>query len=748
MAPAGAILRIPAVMRNRILAIPMALALALAAQAAVGQALPNPVLFVAQVPTADDFGNAFSTFGSHLAGPEEAPRGGGLMLLMPDGALRDLTAEAGFGSPGGMQGADAIAVRDPHVHWSGTRAVFSMVVGGPGQQYQQGSYRWQLYEVSGLSAGQTAVVTRVPNQPVDYNNVNPVYGSDDALIFASDRPRSGEAHLYPQQDEYESSPTVTGLWRLHPASGELVLLQHSPSGSFDPLVDSFGRVLFTRWDHLQTDQQAEADAESEAAGQGAAFGTFDFASEDVAAAMLPRSAEVFPEPLTAIPGSNLSGHRFNFFFPWTVHQDGSEEETLNHIGRHELHGYFPRSFQDDPALSDHDTARPRANPNPIENTMQLAEDPNLPGRYYAIDAPEFATHASGQLLRFDAAPGVNPDGIVVDYLTPRSTFGTDPAPGQSGRYRNPLPLSDGRLVVAHTSVTGEDQDLGSATTPDPAYDFRLRFAADDGSGTWLPGAALTPGIVRTVSYWDPDQLVTYSGPLWELSPVEVRSRPVPPSGAWTLKEPELQRLQEAAVTLQALRAYMAERDLGMIVVRDSTRRDGNDAQQPYNLRVPGGVESIADPGQQAYDIAFMQFVQADQVRGLTYGGATPRPGRRPLARWLNDAAALAANPPAAAGTPPGAVPIAADGSVALFVPARRALSWQAVAGDGTPVVRERFWITLQPGEVRACDGCHGVNTSSQDGRPAADHPPQALAELLAHWTQQAGVLFRDGFEPD
>jgi len=722
--------------------------LVLGAGGAAAQALPNPVLFVAQVPTADDFGNAFSTFGSHLAGPEEAPRGGGLMLLLPDGTLRDLTAEAGYGSAGTLQGTDAIAVRDPHVHWSGTRAVFSMVVGAPAQQYQQGSYRWQLYEVSGLSPGQAAVITMLPNQPTAYNNVNPAYASDGSIIFASDRPRNGAPHLYPQQDEYESSPTVTGLWRLDPATGELFLLQHSPSGSFDPFVDSFGRVVFTRWDHLQTDQQAEADAESEAGGGTSIFGTFDFASEAAGAAQLPRAPEVFPEPLTAIPGSNLSGHRFNFFFPWTVHQDGSEEETLNHIGRHELHGYFPRSFQDDPALADHNAARPRANPNPIENTMQLAEDPLVPGRYYAIDAPEFATHASGQLLRFDAAPGVNPDSVVVEYLTPRSTFYTGPGPGQSGRYRNPLPLSDGRLVVAHTTATGEDENQGTATSPDPAYDFRLRFVADDGSGTWLPGEALTPGIVRTVSYWSPDVLVTYSGPLWELSPVEVRARPVPPAASWALQAPEATRLAEAEVLLQQLVAYMAERELGLIVVRDSTRRDGNDAQQPYNLRVPGGVESIADPAERAYDIAFMQFVQADQVRGLTLGGATPRPGRRPLARWLNDAAALAANPPPEPGTPPGAVPIAADGSVALFVPARRALSWQSLTPAGEPVVRERFWITLQPGEVRACDGCHGVNTGSHDGQPAATHPPQALAELLEHWKQEAGVLFRDGFELD
>ncbi len=65
--------------------------------------------------------------------------------------------------------------------------------------------------------------------------------------------------LYPQLDEYESTATVSGLWSLDPRSGELVMLTHSPSGDFTPIVDSFGRIVFTRWDHLKRDQQADAD---------------------------------------------------------------------------------------------------------------------------------------------------------------------------------------------------------------------------------------------------------------------------------------------------------------------------------------------------------------------------------------------------------------------------------------------------------------------------------------------------------
>ena len=62
--------------------------------------------------------------------------------------------------------------------------------------------------------------------------------------------------------------------------------------------------------------------------------------------------ELFPEPRAArtdlLAGTNLEGHNFNDFFPWAINEDGTSEETLNHLGRHELHGYFNRSMNDDP----------------------------------------------------------------------------------------------------------------------------------------------------------------------------------------------------------------------------------------------------------------------------------------------------------------------------------------------------------------------------------------------------------------
>ena len=94
-----------------------------------------PLLFVTQVPVPADFTTIGAVFGNHKTSMQDVARGGDLMLRYPNGALRSLTAEAGYGS-GVMQGDNSIAVRDPSVHWSCQKYVFSMVDGAATQLYQ------------------------------------------------------------------------------------------------------------------------------------------------------------------------------------------------------------------------------------------------------------------------------------------------------------------------------------------------------------------------------------------------------------------------------------------------------------------------------------------------------------------------------------------------------------------------------------------------------------------------------------
>jgi hypothetical protein len=79
------------------------------------------------------------------------------------------------------------------------------------------------------------------------------------------------------------------------------------------------------------------------------------------------------------------------------------------------------------------------------------------------------------------------------------------------------------------------------------------------------------------------------------------------------------------------------------------------------------------------------------------------------------------------------VKIASDGSQAAIVPARRALSWQLTDTNGVGVVRERYWLTFAPGEIRTCASCHGINQSSQANAAAPTNTPLALVQLLKYW---------------
>ena len=59
--------------------------------------------------------------------------------------------------------------------------------------------------------------------------------------------------------------------------------------------------------------------------------------------------------------------------------------------------------------------------------------------------------------------------------------------------------------------------------------------------------------------------------------------------------------------------------------------------------------------------------------------------------------------------------------------------------NGVGVVRERYWLTFAPGEVRSCTSCHGINVTTQAGHPAPTNTPLALIQLLDYWKTNTAV---------
>src|ERR1043165_6964018 len=146
-------------------------------------ALPtNPILFVTQPPIPNEvndgtvsnvFVSVVSSLGNHLADTAHAGRGGDLWIRYTDGTLRNLTRAAGYGVNGPQHGV-GIAVRDPHVHWNGARALFRRAAGAPPGPGLPQPFRWQLFEITNfLNPAAVPVVTLVSNQPANYNNTMP-----------------------------------------------------------------------------------------------------------------------------------------------------------------------------------------------------------------------------------------------------------------------------------------------------------------------------------------------------------------------------------------------------------------------------------------------------------------------------------------------------------------------------------------------------------------------------------------------
>ena len=749
-------------------------AMALAAQAGP---LTKTILYVTQTPMPDEAlpnthvitdvkMTVASTMQSPQADPASVARGGALWIRYANGTQVNLTHAAGYGGavdPNGnatlFQGASSIAVQRPFVHWSGTKAIFAMVVGAPTSASDTTQFHWQLYEITNFAQGQTPVISYVAGQPANYNNMQACYDTQDRIIFVSDAPHAMNANLYPQLDQYLALPCNTGLWRLDRTNAnELKQIIHAPSGAFSPFVDSYGRVMFVQWDHLSRDVYATYDRPANA-GLGEMWtqtfngnGTFDSESGSNFTLGTPSNYASFnfhPEPRnfdkTALNNTNLNGNSFNQFFPWEAREDGSGHEVQNHVGRNEFGGTQPArpNFIDDSAPLGNLVQMSFTHPTAL-NFIHLIEDPANHGTYYAVTPPEFGTHMASPIFRYNGGMGVNPDTMQITYVTPIPANIPNPALGQLPLgtavdiYRNPTPLSDGTLLAVHAAVTQYDSNSGTAISPKSRYAFRLRMLTG-AVGSMAPDTANSPTNPQnvTLSYYVNGTLISYnSAPLWELDPVEVVSRSVPGQLSSPIASVEQTVFDEEKVHAPTMQKYLRNNNLALVANRDSTHRDAADKQQPFNLKVAWSSHQTVGVSGKVYDIGWVQLFQADAIRAYTHNGANPNAqpvaGRRCMPVPLHDS--FSENPPVV-GAPVGSVKIGDDGSWAAIVPAGRAITWQMLNGAATQAqVRERYEVTFAPGEVRTCAVCHGVNTADQAGNLGVPvNKPDALRTLLQFW---------------
>ena len=727
-----------------------------------------PLMFVTQVAiSGTDFARITGTFANHDPGnANDTPRGGDLMIAYPkaDGTfdLRNLTREAGFGmkDPNTPEtascAANMVAVREPAVSWDASKALVSMVVGCGADKH------WQIFEVEGLLQGQTAKFTHL-DQPEEFNNISPIYSPEgdsgtEFIIYSSDMSWHGrDAKHLKCLDEYEEKRSTCGLFKLDRA-GEVTNLDPSPSGSFTPTIDSFGRVIFTRWDHMENDQQEEDNNHkldlfnwvSEA--PGATTERFTLATKQV--------QSVFPERKFAAE-DGFAQHEQKPFLMWQINVDGTGAETLNHFGRQEFK--FIRAARSGDArqklgLRDNNSAG--VGGNNVDAFRFLREDPRTPGRYFALLSPEFGTCSGGAVVTIDSAPDVLPKDMEISYITSPDTYDAD----SKMLFRSPMGASNGEIwASASTSHKLVDFKVTGC-------DYRLARLVKQGE-FFVPGGNVTAGAgLQRI-------LDGKTETLWEWDVVEVRARDNKPAPAL---EPPLEAGEMNAFEavfgvgngqkgLTAFRAFLKKNKLALAVVRNVTWREQSDFQQPFNLSVP----SLTDPKvttkrtNSTVDmlaIDHLQIFTGQQLRG-TDGDSelgSAKNYRRVLAQPAQEIQVQDntgtntrrnVNVPAAPGVAPASVKISTvDGSVAFIVEANRPTAWQSInsAEPGDPVlrtdgrVRERYWIGFQPGEIRMCPACHGGldQDKAQNGKTFAelkalgnkpDTKTDALVELLTYY---------------
>jgi len=269
----------------------------------------------------------------------------------------------------------------------------------------------------------------------------------------------------------------------------------------------------------------------------------------------------------------------------------------------------------------------------------------------------------------------NPDG------TGQMVFFGNQHPGVVMIDARPIPGSD-KIVSIFSPGHGRNEHDGQLTVVDPRAgpDDRSRARAV-GNGTWRDPWALSEGLFLTC---DRRRIVLLDGEGGEL---------------------ELYRLgpEDAAAGLQP-------QEPRPLVVRERERV----IPDRTDLAAPTGELILAD----VYEGRNMDGVRRGEIEQLLVLESLPKPvnftgGMDPLTYGGSFTLERVV----------GTVPVEEDGSAYLEVPAMRSLFLVALDGEGMAVKRMQSFLTVQPGEVLSCVGCHEPRTETYQ---APTRAPEAV----------------------
>lgn len=277
-------------------------------------------------------------------------------------------------------------------------------------------------------------------------------------------------------------------------------------------------------------------------------------------------------------------------------------------------------------------------------------------------------------LRLDGTAGSGQRTLVAD-------VGFDGEPSLQGSYGSVSPLLDGtgRYLVSWTpcrlrdiareqivNCTQERLDSESYEPAAPVYGLWL---LDVASGTQRP-------VVQSIEGEQFDEAVL-------------------------LKERTLETFLPES-QFAGDQGVLADDGYGVLDIRSVYDLDGVDT-------APGGISTTADPVQTPAEARPARFLRLEKPVAMPddnvrdFDNSAFGRSRGQLMREIL-----------------GYVPVEPDGSVRVAVPANVAFAVSVLDADGQRVgPRHQNWLSVRPGEVLACKGCHDPNSDVPHGRPDA-----------------------------
>jgi HEAT repeat protein len=291
---------------------------------------------------------------------------------------------------------------------------------------------------------------------------------------------------------------------------------------------------------------------------------------------------------------------------------------------------------------------------PITHTLIFDNEPEVTadGRIAFVRTDNFFDRAKVEtqihMIRPDGTAGATEMGADVgaDYGVRLRALG----------YGSPAPLPDGRLAC----ISSRGNFLGAPGSPEAG---QLRLPSGLGDLAPLPDGRLLATVLR------PQITTMLSDVLAVLDPSDNRLVRVYESKQGSIHSP----------------VFVGSRPRPPVIpsnVNETSRNDINATGFLYCRDVRFTRKSKAD------------WSRVRMIRVLAAKGLTTRSSHSHIVHAGHETVEL------------GTVPISADGSISVEVPADTPLALQAVDAEGRTELNEMSWIYVRPGETRACVGCH------------------------------------------